>query len=76
MDDKDLFEMQMKLRVMHREGRSEVNYEVTALLALIHEIQELREGFKEAVQIIKEGKHKFSPETTNSHVDYFLKKWD
>ena len=43
--------------------------------ALGREVVRLESGMKEAVRIIKEGKSRFRPDTTNSDVDVFLREW-
>jgi len=43
-------------------------------LALAKKNRELKEQLKQAVQYLREGKAKFTPNTTNSFVDEFLKR--
>ena len=38
-------------------------------------IKDLHVALIEAVGYLKVGKVKFAPNTTNSHVDYFIEKW-
>jgi hypothetical protein len=44
-------------------------------LDLIRERDELKEQLAEAVSYLREGKAKFAPTTTNSHVDVFLAQY-
>jgi len=46
------------------------------LLLVEKDLEKLREAFDQAVQYLKEGKAQFTPHTTNSFVDDFIKKWD
>ena len=45
-------------------------------LDLIKELDRLKELLNEAISYLREGKAKFSPHTTNSHVDVFLSRFD